>query len=91
MRSAGSTARASARKPFSFDQRPVIMGPPAASAAVRALPMDSPRPAPGPPRQPSDDGIDAASTIELLALVKEKQSEEAVNVLFGRYLPRISA
>jgi RNA polymerase sigma-70 factor (ECF subfamily) len=26
----------------------------------------------------------------LLALVKENQSEEAVNVLFGRYLPRIT-
>jgi RNA polymerase sigma factor (sigma-70 family) len=53
--------------------------------------MDSPRPVPGPPRQPaSADGIDAASTIELLALVKENQSEEAVNVLFGRYLPRIT-
>ena len=34
--------------------------------------------------------VDAASTIELLALVKENQSEEAVNVLFGRYLPRIT-
>ena len=88
--SAGSTARASARKPFRFGGRPVIMGPPVVSATDRALPMDSPRPAPGPPRQPPADGIDAASTIELLALVKENQSEEAVNVLFGRYLPRIT-
>jgi RNA polymerase sigma factor (sigma-70 family) len=83
-------ARASARKPFSFDGRPAIMGPPVVSSTGRALPMDSPRPAPGPPRQPPADGIDAASTIELLALVKENQSEEAVNVLFGRYLPRIT-
>ena len=61
------------------------MGPPVVSATDRALPMDSPRPAPGSPRQPPADGIDAASTIELLALVKENQSDEAVNVLFGRY------
>ena len=90
MTAAGSTARASARKPFRFGRRPAIMGPPVVSATDRALPMDSPRPAPGPPRQPPADGIDAASTIELLALVKENQSEEAVNVLFGRYLPRIT-
>jgi RNA polymerase sigma factor (sigma-70 family) len=62
-------ARASARKPFSFDGRPAIMGPPVVSSTGRALPMDSPRPAPGPPRQPPADGIDAASTIELLALI----------------------
>jgi hypothetical protein len=90
VRTAGSVARASAQKPFSFGGRPAIMGPPVVSATARALPMDSPRPAPGPSRQPPADGIDAASTIELLALVKEHQSEEAVNVLFGRYLPRIT-
>jgi RNA polymerase sigma-70 factor, ECF subfamily len=80
-----------ARKPFSFDGLPAIMGAPPVATAGSAQPMDSPRPAPGPTRKPAGDGgIDAASTIELLALVKEHQSEEAVNVLFGRYLPRIT-
>src|SRR5262245_43524991 len=79
------------RKPFSFDGRPARMTAPPAPTAGPVQPMDSPRPAPGPTRKPAGDGgIDAASTIELLALVKENQSEEAVNVLFGRYLPRIT-
>lgn len=91
MRSAGRSMHVVARKPFSFDGRPAIMGPPPAPTAGSAQPMDSPRPATGPTRKPAGDaGIDAASTIELLALVKEQQSEEAVNVLFGRYLPRIT-
>jgi RNA polymerase sigma factor (sigma-70 family) len=111
VRQIGGAARAVARKPFSFDGRPAIMGRPVVCTTDPALTMDSPRPAPGPPRQPSSEGrsastegrpasaegssvpgdaIDAASTIELLALVKEHQSEEAVNVLFGRYLPRIT-
>lgn len=38
---------------------------------------------------PGPQGIDAASTFELLALAKSGQSA-AVDALFGRYLPRIT-
>jgi RNA polymerase sigma-70 factor (ECF subfamily) len=50
--------------------------------------MESRRTAPGSSGTPPD-GFDAASTFELLALAKSGD-QAAVEVLFGRYLPRIT-
>jgi RNA polymerase sigma factor (sigma-70 family) len=48
------------------------------------------RPSPsGPKPSPGHEAIDAASTFELLAMAKEGQSA-AFEVLFARYLPRIT-
>lgn len=51
--------------------------------------MDTRRTAPGQRSPTGPEGFDAASTFELLALAKAGQ-RSAVDVLFSRYLPRIT-
>ena len=73
---------------FSFPRQTAIMTGGSRRSRL-SPPMESRRNASGPSPLPGAQGIDAATTFELLALAKSGQSG-AVDALFGRYLPRIT-
>jgi RNA polymerase sigma factor (sigma-70 family) len=78
----------SVRKSFSFPRQPAMIGVGSSAHPWLPPPMDTRR-TPGSSSAHRPDGIDATSTIELLAQARSGQSG-ATDAIFRRYLPRIT-